>query len=110
MRKENIAITTTLGLTFIDRSEILYCLSDGSYTHIYLEGGRKITVSKNLKEVASTLADNRFFRIHHSHLINLDHAVSYINNGYNCVKMRNGEELAVARNRKKDFFERFVRI
>ncbi len=110
MKKEYLAITTNTGLNFINRSEIMYCLSDGSYTHVYLEEGCKFTVSKNLKEVENTLSDPQFVRIHNSHLINLSHAVGYINNGHNCVQMSNGEELAVARNRKKEFLNLFDRL
>lgn len=110
MRKDYLAITTNTGLIFLKRTDIMYCLSDGSYCHIYLVGGRKLTVSKNLKEVEATLADACFFRIHHSHLINLDHVRSFINNNHNCVKMSNGEELAVARNRKKGFLELFTKL
>lgn len=110
MRRDYLAITTNTGLIFAKRSDILYCLSDGAYCNIYLLGGRKLTVSKNLKEVETTLDDDRFYRIHHSHLINLDHVYSYLNNQQNCVKMSNGEELAVARTRKKGFLELFVRL
>ena len=110
MKTNRIAITTNTGLNFILRSEIMYCLSDGSYTHIYLEGGRKLTVSKNLKEVTAILQDDEFVRIHNSHLINLNHTCNFINNGYNYVIMSNGEELAVARNRKKDFLDLFTKL
>lgn len=110
MRREHLAITTTTGLSFVKRKEVLYCCSDGAYTNIYLDGGRKLTVSKNLKEVESSLSDENFIRIHNSHLINLDHALGYINNNYNCVKMSNGEELSVSRNKKKDLMECFVKI
>ncbi len=110
MKTNRIAITTTTGLNFILRSEIMYCLSEGSYTHLYLEGGRKLTVSKNLKEVTAILEDDEFVRIHNSHLINLNHTSSFINNRHNCVEMSNGEELAVARNRKKAFLELFTKL
>jgi len=110
MPKSHLAITARTGLLFIKRAEILYCCSEGAYTHIYLEGGRKLTVSKNLKEVEATLQDEQFVRIHASHLVNLDHAVGYINNSYNCVKMSNGEELSVARSRKQELMDCFVRI
>ena len=110
MKKDYLAITTNTGLIFAKRADILYCLSDGAYCNIYLIGGRKITVSKNLKEVETILDDPTFFRIHHSHLINMAHAIGYLNQHYNCVKMRNGEELAVARNRKKAFLELFTKL
>lgn len=110
MKKELLAITTSTGFILVEKSAILYCLSDGSYAHIHLEDGQKLTVSKNLKEVEALLADDCFFRIHHSHLVNLNHVISYLNISHNCVQMRNGEELGVARNRKKAFLELFTRI
>lgn len=110
MRKDLLAITTSTGFILAQKSEIIYCLSDGSYAHIHLLDGKKLTVSKNLKEVEALLADDCFFRIHHSHLVNLNHIVGYLNNSANCVQMRDGEELSVARNRKKAFLELFTRI
>lgn len=110
MEKKYLAITSNTGLNFIKRDEIMYCLSDGAYTQIHLESGRKITISKNLKEVENTLSDPQFVRIHNSHVINLNYAVGYINNGHNCVQLSNGEELAVARNRKKDLIDSFTKL
>lgn len=110
MEKKYLAITVNKGLIFINRNEIMYCLSDGAYTHIHLEDNQKITISKNLKEVQNILSDPQFVRIHNSHLINLTHAVRYVNNAHNYVQMSNGEELAVARNRKKSFLELFDRL
>lgn len=110
MKKNHLAITATTGLTFVKRTDVLYCCSDGAYTNIYLENGKKITVSKNLKAIQTKLKDALFIRIHASHLINLDHTVGYLNNNYNCVKMSNGEELNVARSRKQALMDCFTRI
>ncbi len=109
-RYPTVALTTSTGLVFVKRTDILYCLSEGAYTHIYLEGGRKITVSKNLKEVEKSLKEYFFVRIHHSHLINLKHIIRFVNDNHSCVFMSNGEELCVSRNRKKEFLDRFVKI
>lgn len=110
MLTQHLAITTNRGHQFVKKTSILYCCSEGAYTNIYLEGGKKITVSKNLKEVSSVIQDAQFVRIHASHLINLDHTIGYINNGHNCVKMSNGEELAVSRSRKADLMNCFLKI
>ncbi len=110
MSKSYIAITARTGLIFVKRADVLYCCSEGAYTNIHLEGGRKLTVSKNLKEVEATLQDEQFVRIHASHLVNLNHTMGYINNNHNCVKMSNGEELNVARSRKQELMDCFVRI
>ena len=86
MKREYLAITTKTGLEFVKRDEIMYCLSDGSYTNIYLDGGRKFTISKNLKEVETILSDSQFVRIHNSNLVNFSHVARYVNNGVNAVR------------------------
>ena len=111
MRKAFLALLTNKGWFFVKREQIMYCLSNGAYTQIHLAQGHSIIVSKNLKTVASTFEkDERFVRIHNSHLINLDYAVYFKNSNCNYVKMKNGEELAISRNRKKVFFEAFERV
>lgn len=110
LKKEYIAIPTNTGLTFIKKKDIIYCLSEGAYTHIYVSNGSKFTVTRNLKAIEGVLPSSHFIRIHQSHLINMDYAKGYLNGSYNCVKMCNGEELAVARNRKKDFLALFTKL
>ncbi len=97
-------------MTFIKRADVLYCSSEGAYTSIFLDNGNKLTVSKNLKEVQSALQDEQFVRIHASHLINLAHTIGYFNHNDNCVKMRNGKKLSVARSRKQALMDCFVRL
>jgi DNA-binding LytR/AlgR family response regulator len=50
---------------------ILYVEAVGSYIDIHTEKG-KITLAINLKNFEERLADQRFFRIHRSFLVNLD--------------------------------------
>ena len=106
----NVALTTTTGMIFVKKSDILYCLAENSYTNVYLEGGKKVTISKHLKKVEQALQNDTFVRIHDSHLINLRHLVRFVNDNHSCVLMSNGEELGVSRNRKKEFLQWFVRI
>ncbi len=110
MKKNHLAITTTSGLVFVKRTDVLYCCSEGAYTNIHLEDGKKLTVSKNLKAVQASIKDEQFVRIHASHLINLDHAIGYLNNNYDHVKMSNGAELNVSRSRKQALMECFVKL
>lgn len=105
-----IALSASVGLVLVKKIDIIYCLSEGAYTNIYLVGGKKVTVAKNLKEVENALNDPSFERIHHSHLINLSHALRFVNEQYNYVLMANGEELSVSKSRKKAFLERFTKI
>jgi len=57
----------------IDTSDIIRFESEGSYTTVYLTEGKKIIVSKIIKEFEEMLAPEGFIRIHQSHLINRNH-------------------------------------
>lgn len=105
-----VAIPTNIELLFVRQEDILYCCGEGSYTNIYLQNNRKITVSKHLKEIETMLNSEEFVRIHNSHLINIYHAMAYANSNYNCVRMSNGEELSVSRSRKKELMDYFIRL
>jgi two-component system LytT family response regulator len=106
----SVALSTSTGLIFVKKTDILYCLAENSYTNVYLKGGRKVTISKHLKRVSEALPNNIFVRIHDSNLINLQHIVRFVNDNHSCVLMSNGEELSVSRNKKRDFLQRFVKI
>ncbi|MEM9671342.1 MAG: LytTR family DNA-binding domain-containing protein [Bacteroidota bacterium] len=58
-------------LHVINLTDILWCAADGSYTTFHLEDGSQITVSQHLKEYEMLLESQDFFRVHRSHLVNL---------------------------------------
>lgn len=57
-------------------SEIVYCVSDNSYTEVYLTNGEKLVVTKPLKYYEQLMAPYSFLRIHQSYLINTLHLLS----------------------------------
>ena len=97
-------------MRFLTIDDILYCTADGSYTNIYLDGGDRIVLSRNLKNVADRLPKNYFVRVHQSCVINLFHVMEYKNGSFSVVLMRNQEEISVSRNRKAFFLNRFTKI
>jgi len=99
--KERIAVPTKEGLSFLKIKEILYCISDGNYTEIYLENQQKIVVCKALKEIESLLIDVGFLRIHHSHVINLQKIKNYIRGDGGYVVMDDNKMLNVSRSKKE---------
>src|SRR5215211_35308 len=50
-----IALTTADGMLFVATQDIIYCESDNNYTNVVMTGGRKILISKTLKEIDETL-------------------------------------------------------
>lgn len=102
-KREKIALPTSDGLIFIKIVDIIRCESDSSYTMFYLSNNRKLLVTRTMKEFAELLPANMFFRIHKSHLINLNHIDQYINRDGGSVIMDNGNHVPIARNRKDGF-------
>lgn len=105
-----IAIPTSEGLKFVLVNDIIHCESDNNYTNIYLSQKKKVLASRTLKEFDEMLQTHSFVRIHQSHLINLQHLDEYIKTDGGSVRMADGSELPIARNRKEDFMERLGNI
>jgi len=92
-------------IVFININEILFCEAQGAYTNVHLADGKKIVSSKSLGEFESQLASQKFFRIHHSTLINLNHIREFqkFDGGY--VIMENNSKLEVSQRKRKDFLD-----
>ena len=94
------------GLVFINLSEIIRCDSDGNYTFFILSSGKKIIASRTLGEYEQMFVDDNFFRVHRSHLINLQHVKKYIKGEGGYVVMSDNSQVEVSRRNKADFLER----
>lgn len=103
---KKVTLSTQEGLLFIEVQEIIRCKADVNYTHFYLRGNQKITVSKSLKFYEELLADCNFFRIHNSHLINLNHLKKYTRGKGGYVTMADNSQLEVSTRRKESFLKR----
>jgi two-component system LytT family response regulator len=69
---------------------------------------QKLTVSKTLKEFEELLSEYNFFRVHNSHLINLDYIKKYNKGHGGTVIMDDGSEIEVSVRRKDEFFKRLT--
>ena len=102
---KKIIINTDGKLMFLQPEEIIYCESEGNYTTIYLENGKKIVMSTALKHVEEKLTDD-FFRIHHSYIINMNKVQEYLKND-SFVILSNNIKVPVSRQKKSSFLDRF---
>lgn len=106
---KKIALPTLSGFLFMQIKDIVRCESDNSYTTFYTLDKKKIVVSRTLKECEQMLLEHGFFRVHNSHLINLDYIVEYIKGEGGQVRMEDGSVVDVSR-RRKDEFLRLIKI
>ncbi|MDQ3047909.1 MAG: LytTR family DNA-binding domain-containing protein [Bacteroidota bacterium] len=98
------------GLIFINLSDIIRCDSDGNYTFFILTTGKKIIASRTLGEYEQMFVDDNFFRVHRSHLINLEHVKKYIKGEGGYVIMTDNSQVEVSRRNKNDFLEKLSHL
>jgi len=103
--ENKIGIATTDKIIFINISDIVYCEANSAYTHVYLQDGRKMVASKPLGYFEILLSKHRFFRIHHSYLINLNHIKEFQKNDGGYVIMENNKQLEVSRRKRTEFLD-----
>ncbi|WP_346239227.1 LytR/AlgR family response regulator transcription factor [Niabella insulamsoli] len=100
---KKISIATMDGYVFLDISQIIRCQADINYTYIFTTDGQKHTLSKTLKHFEDLLSAHRFFRVHNSHLINLDHVSKYHKGKGGYVTLSDGSVVEVATRRREAF-------
>lgn len=89
--------------------EILRCESDDNYTRFHLLDGRRLLISKTLKEYDALLGPHGFLRVHQSHLINPEHIKEYVKADGGHLLMQDGKEVPIAHRRRdvvNGYFER----
>lgn len=100
-----IGLPTMEGIEFVNANDIIRCESDSNYTYIYMQD-KKLTICKTLKEIQSILSGLNFFRVHNSHLINLNKIKRYQRGAGGVVIMDNDEHVQVSRSKKAEFLKR----
>lgn len=106
---ERIALPAADGLVFVSIKEVVRLQSDGSYTVFHIGAGKSILVAKALGEYEDILAENGFFRTHHSHIININRVQKYVRGRGGYVVMDDGSSVDVSA-RKKDEFLALLKI
>lgn len=110
LHPDTIALPTSDGLIFTPVNEIVHCCADSNYTRMYMLDKSVILLSKTLGDVDELLTGYNFFRIHQSHLINLEQVKKYKRGDGGEVIMSNGDSLLVSRNHKAGFLNAFTRF
>lgn len=105
-----IALTTNDGMIFVSTQDIIYCEAESNYTNIVLTGGKKIMVSKVLKDIDEALSGPDFFRVHNSFLININHIKKFVRGEGGYVIMDNDATISISRSRRQEFMELFSKF
>ena len=106
--KPSLTISTEQSYEFLPIEQIIRLEANGSYTLI-ITPKKNILSSKILKDFESLLIDYKFYRVHHSHIINVNQMARFIKTEGGMIEMNNGDLIPVSRRKKEAFLELFVR-
>jgi two-component system, LytTR family, response regulator len=96
-----LSLPTANGSEYINIKDIIRIEADGSYSKVFTNDKKMRLVTKNLKSFEESLEGESFFRIHKSHMINIEHIKKYspVKDG-GTIEMADESEIPVARSVK----------
>lgn len=97
-----LSLPTTKGNIFLDPRDIIYCQADQEYIRLVTVFETHL-ISKNLKYFETRLDSRRFFRVHKSYVLNLEHMESYVRSEGGHVIMSDHKVIHIGRSRKNEF-------
>jgi len=95
-----IALHVAEGLHMVALNDIIYLKADGSYTHVFLSRGVRLTVSKKLIEYEKLERYPQFIRLHRSHIANLNRVAKYLKQDGGTLVMENNDYLSISQDKK----------
>lgn len=109
-QSKKIVLKTCDSIHLVDISDIMYCVSDNSYTTFYIKDKKEIIVSKSLKEFENLLLVYSFFRPHQSYLVNLHFIEKITKTDGGSIILSNKKEIPIAHRRKQALLDVFDKL
>lgn len=103
---QKITLPTGNAFEIVNLKDIIRCEADTSYTIFYLTDKRKLMVSAGLKHYEELLPEKDFIRVHHHHLINMQHVLRYLKVDGGYAVMSDGTQIEISRRKKDTFLEK----
>lgn len=101
--KPIITLSTADSFEYVRVDEITHCEAAGAYTKFHFKDKKMLMVSRTLKDYAMLLEEHEFYRVHQSHLINLQEIDRYIKSDGGYIILKDGFKVPVSRGKKEAF-------
>jgi len=104
-KSKKIALNVGNKVVMVCEKDIVYCKSDGSYTHVIVSDGKEYLISKGMRHLIEQLASDKFIRTHKSFLVNMSFIKEVIRQGTGEIILDNGASVPVSRSHKQALLE-----
>ena len=106
-KTHKIILKTSEHIHLINIDDIIRIEADGNYSTFYIQDGRKVLVSRAIKEYEESLIDKGFHRIHKSHIVNINKLSYFDKTDSGDVIMMDGSVVPVASRKKEMLLKLF---
>lgn len=103
---KKIVLKTQESIHIVKLGEIIRCEADQNYTTFILTSGKRIIVSRTIKEFDELFNEMGFFRSHQSHLINMNCINSFEKNDGGYLQMSDGSRVPVSKRKRDELLTR----
>ncbi len=93
------------GIHILPLNETIRLESDGCYTSFFTANGERIVVTRAIGEFEHLTESGPFFRVHQSHIVNLNFVRKVLKEDGGFVVLDSGVKVPIARRRKDEFFQ-----
>jgi DNA-binding LytR/AlgR family response regulator len=104
-KEQRLLINASSSSVLVKVKDFVRCQSNRNYTELFLDNGKKITVTKPLKQFAELPLLNDFARIHLSHLVNINYIDRFIKTD-GTLLLLNGTVLPVSKRRRDEWISK----
>jgi len=99
---ERLALHSQDKIHIVNISDIIRCESSVNYTEFYFKDGKKMVVSKTLKEFEDLLTELNFYRVHQSHLVNTKYIREFVKTEGGHLIMMDGSMVPVSTRKRPE--------
>ncbi len=103
--QHRITLATAQELLLVNTDDIIRIEASNNYSHFYFTNRPKVIVSKTLKEFDEQLSGHDFYRVHQSHLINLNHVLSVNSHDGDHALLTQNHRVEISRRKKVEFLQ-----
>jgi two-component system LytT family response regulator len=107
---DKLVLPDSNGFNVFEFDNIIRLEADGCYTKVTIKDKKDKIVSRTLKDFEDSLPKDKFFRIHKSHLINLNYIKDYSTFSGNFVTMTDGSKIEISRRRAPAFTRKIKEV
>ncbi len=97
-----LALHTQDKIYVVNIQDIMRCESNVNYTEFHFTGGKKLLVTKTLKDFEDLLSDQGFYRVHQSHLINTKYIKEFVKTDGGYLLMNDGCNVPVSTRKRPE--------